>query len=124
MSLKFLPAISPHHVHYKLGKGSWRFANGEDGGIATQQRCRLSHLPRGWGGVSESRRFAALGIKVTPETDLEIYPSLSETQKGNDSEDQKKQVCKSRGAPQQKVSVLVFYFMCLSTYLHLSVEIF
>ena len=60
------------------------------------------------GGVSKSRRFAALGIKVTPETDLEIYPSLSKTQKSNDSEDQKKQVRKSRGAPQQKVSVLVF----------------
>jgi hypothetical protein len=62
------------------------------------------------GGVSESRRFAALGIKVTPETDLKIYPSVTETQKSNDSENQKKQVRKSRGAPQQKVSVLVFLF--------------
>ena len=33
------------------------------------------------GGVSESRRFAALGIKISPKIDLKIYPEVSDTQK-------------------------------------------
>ena len=70
------------------------------------------------GEVSEFRRFAALGIKISPKTDLEIYPKISNTQKSNVSEDQKRTVRKFGGAPQQKVSrVLLFILhMLLHTY--------
>ena len=60
-----------------------------DPGVSPVERMAASHhnsvaasaIYQEAGGVSESRRFAALGIKISPKIDLKIYPEVSDTQK-------------------------------------------
>ena len=85
--MKLQTTVSP------IGAPQWRliFSPVERMAALRHKSVAASAIYQEAGGVSESHRFAALGIKICPKIDLKIYPKVSDSQKISVSEKRNKQ---------------------------------